>query len=115
MYQSIPSLTIARATARDSLVLTARRVGFSPNCLCSGGLGFELEKFRTVLKEKCRDFTICFEETRGSLKRRCSCAVSCKFLQKQWIRPLSAIMVILIKFSGHPRVIFANARSSLKF
>ena len=29
--------------------------------------------------------------------------------------PFSAISVILIKFSGHPRVISANARSSLKF
>ena len=28
---------------------------------------------------------------------------------------ISAISVILTKFSGHPRVIFANARSSLKF
>ena len=30
-------------------------------------------------------------------------------------RPFSAISVILINFCAHPRVIFANARSSLKF
>ena len=41
-------------TPRDSQVLTARVVEFSPNFLCPGGLGFELEEFSTVLKEKCR-------------------------------------------------------------
>ena len=62
-------------------VLTARgRVGFSPNFLCPGGWGFELEKVSTGLKEKCRNF---FKETGGSLKGRCSCAVSCQYLQKQ--------------------------------
>ena len=39
--------------------------------------------------------------------------VFCIFNNKY--RPFSAILVILIKFSSHPRVIFANARSSLKF
>ena len=42
---------------------------------CSVRWGFELEKFTTVLKEKCRNFSICFKETGGSLKSRCSCAV----------------------------------------
>ena len=67
------------ATLGDSHVLTARRVGFPPNFLCLGGQGFELEKFSTVLKEKCRNFSICFKETGGSLKSKCSCAVSISY------------------------------------
>ena len=43
-----------------------------------GGRGLKLEKFSTVLKEKCKNFLICFKETGGSLKSRCSCAVSCQ-------------------------------------
>ena len=49
-----------------------------------GGRGFELQKFSAVLKEKCRNFSICFKETRGSLKTRCSCAVSYQFLQRRF-------------------------------
>ena len=67
----------------DSHVLTAWGVGFSPKFLCPGGRGFELEKFSTVLNEKCKNFSICFKETGGSLKSRCSCAVSYQFLQTQ--------------------------------
>ena len=59
-------------------------VGFSPNFLCPRGRGFEIKNFSTVLKGKCRNFSICFKETGGSLKSRCSCAaVSYQFLQKQ--------------------------------
>ena len=47
-----------------------------------GGRGFELKKFSAVLKQQCRNFSICFKETGGSLKSRCSCAVSYQFLQK---------------------------------
>ena len=47
-----------------------------------GGRGLESEKFFTVLKEKCRNFSSCFEETGGSLKSRCSRAVSYQFLWK---------------------------------
>ena len=50
-------------------------VGFLPNFHCLGGRGFKLEKFSTALKEKCRNFLICFIETGGSLKSRCSYAV----------------------------------------
>ena len=74
MYQSVPSLTIPRATPGDSHILTAQ--GVSPNFLCPGDQGFELEKVPTVLKEKYRNFSICFKETGGSLKSRCSCVVS---------------------------------------
>ena len=63
MYQSIPSLTIPRGTPRDLHVLTSSGVGFSPNFLCQGGRGLELEKFPTVLNEKSRKFSICFKET----------------------------------------------------
>ena len=82
MYQSIPSLTIPRATPGDFHVLTARGEGrvFAQLSL-PGDRGFELDKFSTVLKEKCRNFSICLKETGGSLKSRCSCAVSHQFLQ----------------------------------
>ena len=46
-------------------------VGFSPNFLCPGVRSFEIEKFSAVLKEKCRNFSICFKETGGSLKSGC--------------------------------------------
>ena len=73
----------ARATPGDLHVLTARGIGFSPNFLCQRGRGFELKKFSTVLKEKCKNFSNCFKEAGGSLKSRCSCPVSYQFLQKQ--------------------------------
>ena len=79
MYQSIPSLTIPQGFARSH----CPGVGFSPNFLCSGVRRFELDIFSTVLKEKCRNFSIYFKETGGSLKSRCSPAVSYQFLQKQ--------------------------------
>ena len=82
MYQSIP-IPPPRATSGDSHILTAWRLGFSPNFPCAGGGGFELEKFPIVLKEKCRNFSICLKETGFSLTTRCSCAVSCQLLQKQ--------------------------------
>ena len=44
--------------------------------LLPGGRGFKLEKFSRVLKDKCRNFSICFKETGGSFKSRYSCAVS---------------------------------------
>ena len=48
-----------RATPGDLHVITAPGVGFSPNFLCPGDWGFELEKFPAVLKEKGRNFLIC--------------------------------------------------------
>ena len=48
----------------DPHVFTALAgIGFSPSLLCPEGSGFELEKFPAVLKEKCRNFSICFKET----------------------------------------------------
>ena len=52
------------------------------HCLGGGGGGdFESEKFSTVFKDKCRNFSICFRGTGGSLKSKCSCALSCHLLQ----------------------------------
>ena len=62
MYQSIPSLTITPDDPR----------GFA-HSHCLGVRDFESEKFSTVFKDKCKSFSICFEETGGSLKSRCSC------------------------------------------
>ena len=86
MYQSIPSLTIPPGGLPGTRTFPLPEgVGFSPNFLFAlgGGRGFELEKFSTVPKERCGNFSICFKETGGSLKSRCSCAVSYQFLQKQ--------------------------------
>ena len=55
-------------------------VGISPNFHCPGDRGFESEKFPTVLKEKCRNFSICFKETGAVCKAG---IVSYQFLQKQ--------------------------------
>ena len=67
-----------RATPGNSHVLSVPGVGFSPNYLCLEGGGFELEIFPTVFREKCKNFSNCFREARGSLQSRCSCAVSYK-------------------------------------
>ena len=56
--------------------------GFRPTFFARGGRGFELEKFSTVLKKKCKNFSICFKKPGGSLKSRCSCAVSYQFFAK---------------------------------
>ena len=83
MYQSIPSLTIPRASPQGfarSHYPEGRL--FAQLSFCSGDQGFELEKFSTVPKEKFGNFSICFKESGGSLKSRCSCAVSYQFLQK---------------------------------
>ena len=84
VHQSVPSLTIPPRRPPGIHTFSPHGgVWFSPNFLCPGGRGFELEKFSTVLKEKCRNFSICFRESGGSLKSRCSCAVLYQFLQKQ--------------------------------
>ena len=68
MYQSILSPDDPREFARSH---------------CLGVRDFESEKFSAVFKDKCRSFSICFKETGGSLKSRCSSAVSCQLLQKR--------------------------------
>ena len=83
MCQSIPNLTIPppsdpRGIARSHYL----GVWVFAQLSLPEGRGFELEKFFTVLKEKCRNFSICFEESGGSLKSKCSRAVSYQFLQK---------------------------------
>ena len=121
MYQLIPILTIPPGRPpRIRMFPLPGGSGFRPTFFALGVGGFELEKFSTVLKEKCWNFSICFKETGGSLKSRCSCAFDnnfCKNISTVSLityRHFSAISVVLIKFSGHPRVIFADARSSLK-
>ena len=39
------------------------RLGFCPTSFARGGRYFELEKFSTGLKEKCKNFSICLKET----------------------------------------------------
>ena len=94
MYQLIPSLTITPDDPR----------GFARSH-CLGVRDFESEKFSIVFKDKCSTFSICLKETGDSSKRRCSCAVSCQLLQKQYMSTvslitltISAISIILINF-----------------
>ena len=56
-FQAWPSSD--REAPKDSHVLTAQGVMFSPNFLFPGDRGSESEKFSTVLKEKCRNFSVC--------------------------------------------------------
>ena len=122
MIDDCLALYVSLNSKPDHPVITAPGVGFSPNFLFSEGLDFESEKFPTVLKEKCSNLMDFSKKPGDSLKSRCSCAVSYQFFSKTEDvycifnnRPFSAISVILIKFSGHPMVISANGRSSLKF
>ena len=71
MYQLIPSLTIPRAFARSHCPGVQVFAQFS----LPGGRGFELVKFVTVLREKCMNFSNCFQESGGSLESRYYCAV----------------------------------------
>ena len=88
----------------------------------SGVGGFELEKFSTVLKEKMLELFDLFERNRRQLEKQVflCCLISifakpvdvyCIFNNIDHFRPFRSIV---IKFSSHPRVIFANARLSLK-
>ena len=77
IYQSIPGLTIPRATPEDSHALTAPGIGFSPTSFARGA-GFWIREISYGLERK-----IYFKETGGSLKSRCFCAVSYQLLQKQ--------------------------------
>ena len=45
-------------------------VSVSRNFLCPGDPAFELEKFTTVLKENCENFSICFKEIGGGFLRQ---------------------------------------------
>ena len=112
MYQSIPSLTIPPSPSDPR--------GFArfhcPEDPVFAQISFELDKFSTVSKEKCRNFSICFKETGGGLKSRCSCAVS-------YQEKMSTVSLITQTIFGHfshfdkilRSVIFATTRSSLKF
>ena len=109
MYQSIPNLTILSPGLPPGIHMFPH-----PGAV----QGFELEKFSTVLKEKCRNFSICFKETEGSLKSRC-CAVSYQFLQNCRCLLFEKIDSFRLfpqnfKVIQLPRVIFAYAELSLK-
>ena len=110
MYQSIPSLTITPGDPR----------GFARSH-CLRVRDFELEKFSIVFKDKCRNFSICFQETGGSLKSGCSCAVSCQ----RFAKPVDVYRIVdNIDHFGHldhfdkifrlSKSHFANVRSSFK-
>ena len=60
MYQSIPSLTIPRGDLRGFARSHYPGSRVFAQLPLPGGRGFELEKFSTVFKEKCKNFSICF-------------------------------------------------------
>ena len=100
MYQSIPGLTIPRATPGDSHVPTAVGVGFSLNVLCPGSRAFDLKKFPTVSKEKCRKVQINWGQLEEQVFLYCFISIFAKTVNVCWIfdnRPISAILVILMK------------------
>ena len=84
MYQSVPSLTIPPATP-----------GIRTFSL-PGGRGFELEKFSTVLKESCRNFSICFKEIGVSLKTGVLVSISAKT-----VGVMSTVSLITYTILGH--------------
>ena len=68
----------------------------------TGDWGFELEKFSTVLKKNAAISRFVSKKVEAACKNH-------KCLLYLYVgRPF---LVILVKLSGHPRVIFANTRS----
>ena len=61
MYQSIPSLTIPPGDPRGFARSPCPGVGCSPNLLCPGGRGFELEKFFHSLERKMQELLDLFQ------------------------------------------------------
>ena len=119
MYQSIPNLTVPPSDHRGFARCHRPGVGFLPNFLCLRGRGSKLRNFCTVFERKIQELLDLFQRNRRQLKRqvflRCFISIFAKTVEVYCIftntyRPFSAISVILIKFSGHPRVTFANAR-----
>ena len=109
MYQSIPSLTIPSGIRTFSLPGGS---GFCPTIFARG---LNWKNFLQFWKKNTGTSRFVSKKPEAALQSRGYFAVSCQFLQKTvdiYCVPFSAI---LIKFSGHPRVMFANARSSLKF
>ena len=71
MHQSIPSLTIPRATPGDSQVPTARGgVGFSPNFLCPGGSGFWIREIFYSSERKMQQLFDLFQRNRRQLEKQ---------------------------------------------
>ena len=80
LYQSIPSLIIPPGDPRVFARYHCPGDRVFAQLSLPGDRGFELENFPTVLKDKCRNVMISLG---GSLKNRCSCAVSYQFLQRK--------------------------------
>ena len=70
MYQSVPGLTIPPGDPRGFVHSHCPGGQVFAQLSLPRGRGIEFKKFFTVLKENCRSFSICFKETRGSLKKQ---------------------------------------------
>ena len=107
MYQPIPNLTIPRATPGDSHVLTAR------------GAGVLNQRSFYSSERKMQDLLdLCQETPAEQVLLRCFISIFAKTVDVYCIFTRWNIFGHfghLDKTSGHSRVIFANARPSLKF
>ena len=119
MYQSVPSLTIHPGDPREFARFHCPRLGFFTLLSLPGASGFWIREISYSSERQMQGLLDLFQRNRSSLKSKCCFTSICKnsrcLLYLEYQRQFSVISVILIKFSGHPRVIFANARSSLKF
>ena len=111
MYQSIPSLTNPHCDPRGFVHSDCPGPWVFTQVAFPAGRRFELEKFSTVLKEKCRIFLVCFQETGGRLKSRCFVLFRYQFLQKQQMTTVSLITWTIFGHSGYFDKIFESSKS----
>ena len=88
---------------------------------CPGDRGFKSEIFYSS-ERKMQELFYLFQRNRRQLEKQVFLCCFISIFAKTVMSTVSlitytifAISVILIKFSGHPRVVFADAKSSLKF
>ena len=116
MYQSVPSLTIPLATPGIRRFSITGGSGFRPTFFARGVGVLNLEKFSTVLK-----FLDLFQRNRRQLEKQ----VFLCFFISIFAKTVDIYCIFnnistffghfgRFDFSGHPRVIFTNARPSLK-
>ena len=109
LHQSIPSLSIPPGDPRGFAHSQCPRGQVFAQLSLPGGRGFELEKFYTVLKEKCRNFSICFKET-GQLEKQVflCCFISDSIFAKQNMSTVFLITWTIFSHFGHFDKIFKS-------